>query len=379
MFNPFCPVDVRVLQKTEGLQTVRDFFADRKQQLLVLAPRSLCDALGLASFFAALQSDGHALRLESDIPANPSVGELSALLAQLRGQPFVPTAILAIGGGSCMDLGKGVSALLHLPHTGDEQEVRAAIQQKAYLHEHPFVDLVVMPTTAGTGSEVTQWATIWDTTNAAKLSIDCEGCFARAAVLIPEWTVGMPPELTLSTGLDALTHAVEAFWSVNRTPLAQALAFTSIQKIHDFLPMVLQNPRSLSMRREMTLGALLAGLAFSQTHTTACHSISYPLTMSFGIPHGYAAALTLCSVWRRNQEVVAELKKLDALFANEGGIERWLEAVCVGVQPLCLRAFGVREEGLSGVADRAFTAGRMDHNPVPFTREDVLDILRECL
>ncbi|MEG0513280.1 MAG: phosphonoacetaldehyde reductase [Clostridia bacterium] len=379
MYTPFCPVDVRVAEKKEGLNAVRELLQGAKHKLLVLVPRELCGTLSLAPFFTALQGDGHAVQLITEIPSNPTVNELFAKLDALRCQAFLPTTLLAIGGGSCMDMAKGISAMLHLPNTQSLEGVRKAILEKAYCKEHPMVDLLCMPTTSGTGSEVTKWATIWDTDNRQKLSIDCCSCFAKAAILIPEWTVGMPPSLTLSTGLDALSHAMEAFWSVQRTPLAQALSFTAIQKVHEFLPKVLKSPDSIAFRREMSLASLLAGLAFSQTHTTACHSISYPLTMLFGIAHGYAAALTLPGVMRRNEKIMPEIETIRKIFDADGGFSAWLEPLCMGIQTLRLSAFGIAKNDIAAIVALTFTAGRMDNNPICFTASDVADILNECL
>ena len=380
-YAPFCPVDVRILNKSQGEAAVREFLSATPQKLLILVPLVLCTELSLAEFFTALQGDGHSVHLFTDIPSNPSVEHLSALLRRLRVQDFAPTAILAIGGGSCMDLAKGVSAFFYMPPSLTEpaDALRQAIRDKAYqTHAHPFVDVIAMPTTAGTGSEVTKWATIWNPESNEKLSVDCPECYARAAVLIPEWTAGMPAGLTLSTGLDALSHAMEAFWARARTPLSQALALSAIDNIRRFLPLALAEPGAPAFRREMCAASLLAGLAFSQTRTTACHSLSYPLTMLHHIPHGYAAALTLAPVLRRNLAAVPEIGRIDALFAGEGGFERWLSAVTNGIQPLRLSAFNINITHLPALADLAFTAGRMDNNPVAFTRDEALDILREC-
>ena len=377
-FSAFCPVDIRVLNPEDGKAAVRDALRDRRAKLLVLAPRFLCTQLSLAAFFTALQGDGHAVQLYAEVPSNPSVDDIAALFSQLAEQRFVPTAILAIGGGSCMDLGKAVSALFHLDGCQTAEGVRNAIRGKAYLAPHPFIDLLVMPTTAGTGSEVTKWATIWDAANSIKLSIDCAGCFARMAVLIPAWTANMPAGLTLSTGLDALCHAMEAYWSAHREPLSQALAASAVRIIRDTLPEVLAAPDSIALRERMCVGSLLAGLAFSRTRTTACHSISYPLTMLYAIPHGYAAAITLEAVARRNAKVVPELEALLAVFDCDEGLYGWLENVTKGIQPLRLSAFGVKAGDLPAIADKAFTAGRMDNNPVAFTPQDVVLILREC-
>lgn len=381
-YAPFSPVDIRVLPKAQGEAALRQLLSGQTHRLLVLCPRLLIRELSLTAMLSALQGDRHSVHLATDIPANPSVHDLVALLNQLRQQEFVPTAILAIGGGSCIDLAKGFSAFCHMPlqTSVTADALRKSILDKTYIsHPHPFVDLIAMPTTAGTGSEVTKWATIWDIEHGQKLSIDCPQCFARAAILIPDWTAGMPMALTLSTGLDALSHAMEAFWAKARTPLSQALALSAVEKARHFLPLALSQPQNLTFRQEMCMASLLAGLAFSGTRTTACHSISYPLTMLHGIPHGFAVALTLSAVLRRNFPAVPEIAQLQALFKPEGGLDAWLSQVCEGIQPLLLSAFGIGEENLSDITRLTFTAGRMDNNPVRFTQDEVLAILRECL
>lgn len=379
-FSPFCPVDIRVLPRLEGEAAARDMLSGTRHKLLVLAPQDLCSALPLTGFFTALQGDGHRVQLITAIPSNPSVADLAALLKSLRKQKFQPSFILAIGGGSCIDLAKGISALWHLPadQTCTAEAVRQSIQSKAYLAEHSFPSVLAMPTTAGTGSEVTHWATIWDNENRRKLSIDCPRLFPKAAVLIPEWMAKMPPSLTLSTGLDALSHAMEAFWAKARTPLSQALALAASQRVCDALPQALQYPSELSARQEMCMASLLAGLAFSQTRTTACHSISYPLTMLYGVPHGTAAALTLSPILRRNQAAVPEIAQMEALFAEHGGFSAWLQAVTISIQELKLSAFGVKADQLPAIVELTFTQGRMDNNPVLFSPEEVLEILMEC-
>ncbi len=376
MFNPFCPVDVRVLPTEAAMQAVRSMLP-KPCRLLVLASPGRCAALGLAPFFTALQGDGHAVQLYGDIPANPSVSDVAALLLRLRAQPFEPATILAIGGGSCIDLGKAAAALYYLLPKPDTQAVRTAIMEKQYLAPQPVIDLLAMPTTAGTGSEVTRWATVWDADNRRKLSVDHAAGFAKAAVLVPEWTLGMDAELTLSTGLDALSHAMEAYWAVARNPLSQELALLAAGKIVAALPRAIAQPNDLGARRDMCLASLTAGLAFSQTRTTACHSISYPLTMLFGIPHGYAAALTLGTVMRLNAKAVPEIERLAAVFDEAEGFDAWLFETARDVRELRLSAFGVAQQDFKDICELTFTAGRMDNNPIVFSQAQVMDILRE--
>lgn len=128
------------------------------------------------------------------------------------------------------------------------------------------------------------------------------------------------PALTLSTGWTRFRTRLRPFGRFTARRFRRALAFTAIQKVHDHLPQTLANPSSLSLRREMALASLLAGLAFSQTRTTACHSISYPLTMLFGVPHGFAAALTLESVMLRNLISVPDIETISAIFDVDEGL-----------------------------------------------------------
>ena len=377
-FSPLCSTDVRVLRRAAGEEALRGLLGGQTHRLLILVPHPLWAGLRLTPLFSALQKDGHTLSLITDIPSNPTVKHLASSLANLIGEGDKPTCILAIGGGSCIDLAKGISALWSPAKVEGslEDSIRTAIHAKKY-QDYPFIDIVAMPTTAGTGSEVTHWATLWDTHE--KLSVDCTACSPKAAILIPEWTVGMPPALTLSTGLDALCHAMEAFWAKATNPLSQTLALSAVERVRQVLPLTLSNPFDVDSRQEMCMASLLAGLAFSQTRTTACHSLSYPLTLQYGLPHGFAAAVTLPSVLRRNRTIVPEISRLEALFPLDGGFETWLRQTCGGIQSLRLSAFGIREGGLLHIAEAAFTKGRMDNNPVLFSTEECLRILRECL
>ncbi|MDD3212551.1 MAG: phosphonoacetaldehyde reductase [Eubacteriales bacterium] len=378
MFSPLCPVDVRIIPATDGLRTVREWL-DGPQKVLALSSASRIAALELSPFFAALEAEGHTVLADTAVSANPTVEDVAALLARLRNRGFVPTCILAVGGGSCIDLGKAASALYHLLPEPTAPAVREALQTKTYQRPHECVPLLALPTTAGTGSEVTRWATIWDPAEKRKLSLDHLQGFPKGAAIIPEWTAGMPAKLTLSTGLDALSHAMEAYWAVSRNPLSQELALLAVRKIRDALPMALADPGDLQARGEMALASLTAGLAFSQTRTTACHSISYPLTMLFGVPHGFAAAMTLSSVQRRNAKAVPEVDKLEAVFDVAEGFDAWMENTAHGIQLMTLSAFGIAETDLPSICDLAFTQGRMDNNPIVFTPDEVLDILRENL
>jgi alcohol dehydrogenase class IV len=379
MFSPLCPVDIRIQGRIQGLEAI-EAQLEGSNGLCVLIDESMASRLSLHEFIEGLLSRHGGVWLKN-IPANPSVWDVAEALKALAGKKI--NAILAIGGGSAMDLGKAVAAL-HGILDGDsltEENVLEAISEKVYIKPRDIPFLLAVPTTAGTGSEVTRWATVWNPIHKQKLSIDWDALFPKAAVIIPEFTMTMGPELTLSTGLDALSHAMEAFWANSRTPLSQALALSAIEKIHRFLPEAVKPEKSsnIALRQEMCLGALLAGHAFSITRTTACHAISYPLTMLHKLPHGFAAAMTLSSVMNRNEAVVKEIQSIRTPFSLDGGFGNWIHSLAEPICPLRLSSFGIGHDDLPAIADLSFTAGRMDNNPVTFDRQDVLAILEECL
>ena len=178
---------------------------------------------------------------------------------------------------------------------------------------------------------------------------------------------------------DALSHAMESYWSVPSNAYTRMLARDSIMIIREYLPLVLRDLDNLEYRKQMLKGSFFAGLAFSNTRTTACHSISYPLTMMFGINHGLAVALTLFEVLKRNWSHIVEkdlfLNAWDA--RNLEDIEKWFDDVSDG--GLKLSNFGVKKEDIRDIVKLATTGGRMDNNPIVFDEDEIEGILRSVL
>ena len=282
-----------------------------------------------------------------------------------------PDLIIAVGGGSSIDLAKAISSLYEYK----DSNVLDLLKNKDYLDNSNSIPFIAVPTTAGTGSECTKWATIWDFDNNKKYSIDADYLYPNEAWLVAELTSTMNENLTLATGLDALAHAMESYWSRPSNKYTRVLARDSIRIIKKYLPLVLGDLDNLEYRQEMLMGSFFAGLAFSNTRTTACHSISYPLTMMFGISHGFAAAITLCEVLKRNWEFIQEKDLfLDAWDANDlEDIERWFSDV--SNDSLKLSKFGVKKEDIPDIVKLATTGGRMDNNPVVFGEDEIEDIL----
>ncbi len=301
--------------------------------------------------------------------ANPDIHLVSDVLEKIE----KPDLIVAVGGGSSIDLAKAISAL----YDYGSNDVLDLIKNKKYLNNSSSIPFIAVPTTAGTGSECTKWATIWDFDNSKKYSIDADYLYPKESWLVPQLTSTMDEKMTLATGLDALAHAMESYWSVPSNSYTRVLARNSISIIKTYLPLVLNDLDNLEYRKEMLMGSFFAGLAFSNTRTTACHSISYPLTMMFGINHGFAAAITLFEVLNRNWKYLKEkdlfLKSWDADGLDD--IEKWFKDV--SDDGLKLSSFGVEKEDIPEIVKLATTGGRMDNNPIVFNEDEIEDILNK--
>jgi len=310
----------------------------------------------------------------SEISPNPTIESISKACVKLN---RTIEKIIAVGGGSTIDTAKAIIALSGM--LNGDCSAADIIENKLYTNNNSRVKkFIAVPTTSGTGSEVTQWATIWDNHRKLKFSVDAEWLMPTDVWLVPELTVSLSARQTLSTGLDAFVQACEAYWARRSDSLARALTIQAVAMIHKYLPLALKNGQDLKVREEMQIGSLLAGLAFSRTGTTACHSISYPITALFGVEHGFAVALTLVQVAKRNIAAVDCSKLLNAVGSLEK-LSGWLDRLCANIQPLRLSAFGIVAEDIPLIAKRAFTAGRMDNNPVIFSEADVTNILSEVI
>lgn len=316
--------------------------------------------------------------LELDI-SNPDIADIVKIKAEV--ESFDYRMILAIGGGSVMDTAKALSAMKTIP-ASDENTIRRAMEDKLYTATNEMVPWVGIPTTSGTGSEVTCWATIWDKAFGKKYSITDERLYAKAAVIIPELTSSVPLKTSVFTALDALCHATEAYWSLHTNPVTRVYALEAIKKITVFLPKLKDNPEAAAVREQLAMASLYAGLAFSNTRTTACHSISYPLTLLHGMEHGLAASYTLGAVLKRNAPGIAELDRLLEAFGVQHVEE--VEPFIFDLYrqyhvPTPLREYGVSFQNVQHIVQRAYTKGRMDNNPTEITAEALTEILTEMI
>lgn len=325
--------------------------------------------------FAQIQKErsGYAVKSLVFRASNPTVEQLFEVYQATR--DFAPEAVVAVGGGSILDVGKSLCCLYgkDLP---DADALRQLIEDKAY--GDPTARWIGVPTTAGTGSEVTCWATIWDPEQDVKRSVECHDNYAWAALVDPELAAGMPMALAVSSALDAEAHAVESYWARGSNAVSRGLALEAIHTIMENMDSLLAG--NMEVHDAMARGSMLAGLAFSNTKTTACHSISYPLTMHYGIPHGAAVSMLLGPVFRLNAPAVAEREPLlNALGVSDAKMleEKVRDILRRSGLPATLEEWGVKREELPRLAQLGITKGRADNNPVPIDPETVLSILEQ--
>lgn len=311
------------------------------------------------------------------IPSNPDYHDLASTLRSLKGREI--DTFIAIGGGSSLDLAKSTAALYAYKEQDLlDETILKIILNKSYLEHESRPKLIAVPTTAGTGSELTRWATIWDFDHEKKLSIETATLAFDEAYIVVEYTLSMPLKLTLSTGLDALTQATEAYWAKSTTPSVQILALQAIRLIVRNLPRVLADLNDYEFRKSMMIASLLGAMAFSNTKTTACHSISYPLTLKFKMDHGLACALTLGDILRHNLSALSNPESVYEAFNinNPEQVTQWINQLSEGIVSMKLSDYGVKESDLGELAHLSFTLGRMDNNPIELNEQQVQNILR---
>jgi alcohol dehydrogenase len=239
-------------------------------------------------------SKGTLTTVFADISPNPDVTEVDACAAVIREKNI--DFVVALGGGSAMDCAKAAASVCL---TNDSIRVYHGTGV-TIPEEH--LPLIAVPTTSGTGSEVTCVSVLTDKENGKKAPIGSPGFYPDYAIVDPILTHSMPPHVTAGTGIDVLSHAVEGYWSNFHQPICDALAIHSIDLVLKYLFKTYENPLDFETREKMAEASVIAGLAFTLPKTTSSHACSYPLTNIYKIPHGEACGLTLDYFMRINAE-----------------------------------------------------------------------------
>jgi|GEM_PF-205819 len=294
-------------------------------------------------------------------------------------------AIVGIGGGSALDIAKTASVLV--TNKGPVESLFGI-----ELVGSPGVPTMLVPTTAGTGSEVTPIAILSDETEKLKKGIVSPYLFPRVAVLDPVLTLGLPAHITAATGMDALIHAVEAFTSKNATRVTDMIAVEAMTLITENIRTVFSDGQDLEARSQMLEGSMLAGMAFANAGVTAVHAFAYPIGAEFHIPHGVANSMMLIPVMEFNMianfrkfAVIAEIfgVPIEGLSDREAAYEA-IEALRDLSEdlrlPTSLSEFGVKESDIPFLAQGVMKVTRLlANNPRQLTLSDAEDIYRQVL
>ncbi|WP_241989292.1 iron-containing alcohol dehydrogenase family protein [Cryobacterium serini] len=349
---------------------------------LVVTDPFLATSPVVAAVRETLERAGLAVTIYGGVTPNPTttcVDEGSDLAASVGAD-----GIVAVGGGSSMDAAKGIALGALNPQRGIDLDYRSTFK-------HPALPIVAVPTTAGTGAEVNAFGVITDVISRRKFYVGHDSALARAAVLDPDLTVGLPAGATAATGMDALTHALESYLSVRANPYSDGIALQVIATVAEFLPRAVDNGADIEARAELLLASHLAGVGFSHTGLGLVHGIAHPLGGQFNIPHGLALCIVIEGVLRFNLAARSARIARVAFALGVGrtdlpeaeNAQRAIEAIAalavrVGMTGP-LSKFGVTADDLASLAADTLADAVTVNNPIQPTVDDVVQILKESL
>jgi len=315
----------------------------------------------------------------TDVHPNPTDKDVeNAWAAYSQG---VCDGVVGLGGGSALDVARALRLKVAFPDV--------ALMEMPFDELPPLVPMCAIPTTAGTGSEVGRSSVITIEQMGRKAVFGAPPLMAEIAVLDPELTVGLPANLTASTGMDALTHAIEALVCTVFHPMCDAIALEAIRMVWLYLPRAYANGSDIEARGMMQVAAAMGAVAF-QKDLGAAHSLAHPLSSEFGVQHGLANAICLAPVMRYNKEVsVAQYARVAQCFGiNTFGMSeteaanKAIEAITelnksIGI-PKSLREVGIKEDQLEMLAKKAFEDPCHASNPRACTEQDLLMLYKEA-
>jgi alcohol dehydrogenase class IV len=347
-----------------------------------------CPAENAAMLLDAINTEGIGCT-SLTIEAEPSVDSVRDGAAHARGEDC--DMVIALGGGSAIDTGKAIAALLT---NGGELSDYLEVIGKGQPLRHPSVPFIAVPTTAGTGAEVTRNAVLASAAHRVKVSLRSPWMLPRLAAVDPELTLEMPPAVTARTGLDALTQLIEPYVSVRANPLTDGFCLEGLQRVSRSLRRAYHSGHDITAREDMSLASLLGGLALANAGLGVVHGFAAAVGGMFQAPHGAVCAALLpqgmstniCASHARAPEsdtlhryqTVARLLtgKRDAVA--EQGVE-WVRQLCQELQIPPLSAYGIQEKDVPILVEKASKASSTKGNPIKLTTDELHEVLAEAL
>ena len=332
---------------------------------------------------AILKGAGIAVAVCDRVKADSSSSLIDATAGELKSSGS--NVVIGIGGGSSLDTAKAVAVLATNPGSCLDYTGLHKVRNRP-------LPMIAIPTTSGTGSEVTLWSVFTDERSATKVAIGSVLVYPAVALCDPELTLKLPPQITAWTGMDALAHAVECYTNNACQPISAALARRAIELIGQHLRGAVLNGRDRSARYGMMLASTMAGIAMNPTRLGLAHALAMPLgSWDLCVPHGLVLAVTLPVVMKFNYPAAAErfvevaralgepvedLSRMEAAQRAVDAVRRLADDIGI---PHTLSSFGLRESHIRPVVDEAMKSGNVPVNPRLTRAEDLENILREVL
>jgi alcohol dehydrogenase class IV len=320
-----------------------------------------------------------------DVAGEPTVDLVREGARQM--QDACCDVVISIGGGSVIDAGKGIAAIA--ANGGEPLEFLEVVGKGRTITVSPL-PFIAVPTTAGTGSEVTRNAVLGSPEHGVKASLRSPLILPRVAVVDPELTYGLPPAITACTGLDALTQLIEPYVSSRANPLVDAICVEGIRRVAGALRRAYHDGTDRDARRDMAMASLFGGLALTNAGLGVVHGFAAPLGGQWKAPHGALCAAVLPHGMAANVaalrarapqhpalERYAEIARLLNGRNNvsvEDGID-WVRTLCGELNIPALRAWRITEADLPGVVEKAAKASSMQANPIPLTGEELMEVV----
>jgi alcohol dehydrogenase class IV len=355
------------------------------RKTMIVTDKGITNAGLLENIIKSIQDQNIGYVVFDEVPPNPPIATVVKGLEIFRSNEC--DSFVAVGGGSSMDACKSISMMT----TNDGSIIDYDIGGRTF--QRPGKAVITIPTTSGTGSEVTKWAVITDEKRNWKASIGSPYMAPVAALVDPALTLGLPPHITAATGVDALTHAIEAYTTKMAlsevSPITDNLALQAIRLISSNLRQAYAQGENYEAREKTMLGSMIAGMAFPQVGLGNTHALAHPLSGYYDVPHGVANAALLQYVMKFNLNACPDrfASIAEAMGENITGLsqieaaEKAVAAVARMVRdtniPL-LSSFGVKEEDWKRMAEDAVTDINCKMNPRKTTLKDLIELYAEA-
>lgn len=327
---------------------------------------------GIADEFVA-NANGKIKAVFSDIRPNPTTDNVDACVQIIReiGADFA----VALGGGSPMDCCKAACAIAK-----GNDVIRSYHSEGKPVSAEEAIPMIAFSTTSGTASEVTNISVLTDVEKNLKNPMNDPAMYPKIAVIDPELTLSVPKQVTASTGLDVLSHAVESYWSTLNQPVCTACSIYSARLVFEWLEKAYNEPDNLEAREKMAEASIVAGVAFSHPRTTGSHACSFPLTNIYGVPHGEACAFTLDYFIKFNADNADKDGRITALARDCGFDSPYAMADEIsamkkrmGMKSRLSEIGCTTEEQISELTEKSMSM-LMERNPIALTKENILEM-----